>query len=256
MGEENYKITPTLIEIPHTSSNIIFSYKKYRGNHKQVAYSIENDGLILPNQGQNISLFYFARKYSKEPEFKAIKKALGIFCSRFFSFTDIHYFPGGIRFYHDFSTLNKRLINPTKKQLESMLSSKQIGKVIFSDDGTLRMVQGKYPIGELKRGSLAHHPDIIGVTGSEEIADRTNELAILHKGSPALDAPRNPKPYLNLLPDVKKPITRYCVSSSNDSGPNMTHSSGLVIGGKCSHGNCGFAFGIQKELSDKVDEGK
>ena len=102
-----------LIRVPHRNSiTIPFVYKKYgSANQIEVANSIEKDGLVLSNQGQNVSLVC-----AIFGDIKAVERN-----NILWSYTDVHYFPKDIRFYHDFSSLSNRLKNPTRKQLESML---------------------------------------------------------------------------------------------------------------------------------------
>ena len=126
------------------------------------------------------------------------------------TYTDLHYFPRDIIFYHDPQTLADRIKNPTQKQLEEMLGSRQEDKVVFSDDESLRLVQGKFPRGELQKGSLGSHPNIIGLTGSREAANELDEAASTHN--------KNPKLWLldGFADDFKIPGTRVSVLSSMD----------------------------------------
>ena len=106
------------------------------------------------------------------------------------------------------------------------------------------MVQGKYPVGEFKkRGTLENHPDIIGITGSEELACKTEEVAGMYDSNPRLE----------LLQGVRQPITKgSALFFDHNIYGSLGISGQICVGGML----WGFALGIQKELSDKVDEEK
>ncbi len=236
---QTYKITraKTLIEVaPRRNLKITFEYERPRiGNHTQLAEDISVAGLMLPSQGDNVALAYTAFMHPEEPEFSLVKDIMARHW--FWSYTDIHDFPGSFKFFHDFFSLDRRLVNPSKNQLEAMLGIRQVGNVFFSDDGSLRMVQGRYAVGELPKGKLSKHPYVTGFTGSEELADLADELAVMHSFNPRL----------GLCQDVSQPEARVSTLESDRSVAGAW----LYMSGKNENdlGGCrslGYAFGVKR----------
>ena len=203
------------------------------GSYEDLAEVIEQDGSKLAPMGETVSLMHPAYKglFSFLPfgRRKQIRKIMtGSF---FYAFTDVHNFPGDITFYHDFNQLKDRLLNPTQKELEGMLGSREEKGVVFSDDGLFRMVKGRYKVGELNKGELSSHPNIIGQTGSLESAYELDEIASIHQYNPRL----------YLLRDIKELVTT-CSALLSDW--DFESRLGVYGDGRGDHGG-GSAFGVQ-----------
>ena len=174
--------------------------KIYRqGTYKDLAQVIEQDKSRLSPMGETVSLIHPAYKgFLSFLPFGGKAQIRNVMRNNFFyAFTDVHNFPKDMTFYHDFYQLKDRLSNPTQKELEDMLGSREEKGVVFSDDGLLRMVKGRYKVGELNKGELSSHPNIIGQAGSLKSAYELEEISSAHKLNP----------HLLLLRDVKEPIT-------------------------------------------------
>jgi len=265
--KEPYFIKRTAkISVPHRNGRITFIHRN--GQSDAPSSSVVDPGwwneelkVRVPSMGELVSLLH--QVYTKdggEGEFKDIKRCVeegGVW-----GFTDVYDFPkDSVRFYYDrdvpgtegrelirlFQEIDScswngwigsyNLSSHHKKYLEEMLGCREEREVVFSDDGFLRMVRGDSVKDlDLDKTKLSEVPDMIGLTGSLEGADKLEEISCVFGGTP----------YLPLQSSEKystKVGTSFIMSMYGGREQNNRLHIGASSGSKC------YGFGIERNTS-------
>lgn len=144
--------------------------------------------------------------------------------------TAVHYFPVGIFVEDNPSIKNRKIVTPTKKELENRLGSHKEKGVVFSDDRSIRFAPHNFKRGSQTSFELPTNTGIIAFVGGEKNAKRLAKASkYLEKGS-----------YFYTLTDFDLPQTRVAGLYLIDSGEILVIS---AVGPEDSKKG-GYTFGL------------
>jgi hypothetical protein len=164
----------TELTVQHNGKDLTFQYPNFNGDYFQLQEQIEKANLKCPNFGQTTSLVHNAfnsnDKYSEE--IKQIMKD-----AWFYAFTGNLYIPNKGVYIQD---------NPKIKEGNIFMEESELVKKLEKNDSSVRFVPFGFKTKTMSALELAKNPYVIGLTGSEENADKLAQIADKHKIIPHL----------------------------------------------------------------------
>ncbi len=155
----------TELIVPHNGGELTFVHRPYRPDtHASVGSAILKGNLQRPTMAETASLVHAAfnsdNRYSAEIE-RIMRK------QRLWGYTEISYVLNEGAFFQDDPETRGGMPLMDKSDLEGRLGSRQVGQVVYSDDGTVRFVPFGYTVGEMSSLELSQNPFVIGLAGEE-----------------------------------------------------------------------------------------
>ena len=180
----------TEIDVSHEGERLTYSHPAFRGNVPNLADKIEKAGLIKPTFGQTISIIhpaYVDQEGNKvDPnqlpdELKDTRKLMERAWGYAFTFTRNG--KEGV-YVQDLPEMEDGRAIMEESDLVKKLGSREVRGVVFSDDNNIRFVPYGFKTGTINIFDFSRNPLLIGLSGSEETAEKAAEIARTHISKP------------------------------------------------------------------------
>ena len=185
------------LQAQHLDSEKTFIYPPVRGTYNECVDQLKEQGLYQPTFSEVVSLTHSVWQNPEEKYSKEIIKLMKYYWLR--GFTGILYMQNEGAYIQDHPEIKNGRIFMDRKDLIAKLESK---------DPSVRFVPFGYKLEDQTASQLAKNPFVIGLTGSEEQAEKVGEIADKYRD----------KPHLWRFNSISEPITRASPLYSDCSG--------------------------------------